>query len=90
MYIVEPINSQQIIIPFYFQSTVRKYVKDGYDSLMSKSEEFKQDLSSKTILQQYILNMEKHKLTFNDIIALTSDFLVAGIDTVRNFILFYM
>jgi hypothetical protein len=57
-------------------------VKEAHDNLMNKSEEFKQDLSSKTILQQYILSMDKYNLTFNDIIALTSDFLVAGIDTV--------
>jgi hypothetical protein len=51
---------------------------------MSKSEEYRQDINSKTILQQYILNMKKHNLLIDDIIAITTDFLIAGIDTVKN------
>ena len=54
---------------------------------MSKSEEYRQDMNSKTILQQYILTMKKHNLSFDDIIALTSDFLIAGIDTVKLLLL---
>ena len=66
-----------------YLSTVTRYVNDGYNELMSKSEEFRKDADSKTILQQYLLTMKKNNLSIDDVIALTSDFLVAGIDTVK-------
>ena len=50
---------------------------------MKQSEESRQDLGSKTILQQYLLTMKKQNLSLDHVIALTSDFLLAGIDTVR-------
>ena len=58
-------------------------MKKSYEDLMKQSEESRQDLGSKTILQQYLLTMKKQNLSLDHVIALTSDFLLAGIDTVR-------
>lgn len=61
---------------------MRKYVNECYNELKTQSEVFKQDMDSKSILQQYLLTMEKYNLSFDDVVALTSDFLSGGIDTV--------
>ncbi len=61
---------------------MRHYVLKAYGDLMKQSEEYRQDLASKTILQQYLLTMKKQELSIDHVIALTSDFLLAGIDTV--------
>ncbi len=42
------------------------------------------DLSSKTILQQYWLVKDKYNLDKEDIVSLTADFIMAGVDTVCN------
>jgi hypothetical protein len=54
----------------------------AFKEINKNAEEFKNSSKEKTILQQYILTMDKYKLTLQDVTALTSDFLIAGVDTV--------
>lgn len=62
-------------------STVRKYVNAGLEDLNKRGDDFKADLTSKSILQNFLLTREKYGLSMDDVMALTSDFLIAGVDT---------
>ena len=64
--------------------TIRKYVDLAFEAINNRSGDAKNSYMDKTILQQYLLTMDKYGLTIADVIALTSDFLIAGVDTVCN------
>lgn len=53
----------------------------GLENLNKKSEDYKADLSSRSILQNFLLTREKYDLSMKDVVALTGDFLIAGVDT---------
>jgi hypothetical protein len=57
------------------------HVMNAFDSLSNKSDTGV-DMSSKTILQQYLHVKDKYKLDLEDILSLVSDFIMAGVDTV--------
>jgi cytochrome P450 len=64
------------------------HVENAYNASKVKKVD---DSPSKTILQQYLLVKDKYNLDLEDILSLTSDFIMAGVDTtstVLHFILY--
>ncbi len=59
---------------------------EQYEHLKAQSDDFKKDFSGKSILQQYLLVKDKYNLSLEEVVALTADFLIAGVDTVISFI----
>jgi cytochrome P450 len=64
-----------------FSSTIEQFVSAGLEDLNKKSDDFKADLTSRSIFQNFLLTREKYGLTMDDVVALTGDFVIAGVDT---------
>jgi hypothetical protein len=65
-------------------SAAKNHVINANMELSKKNDKYKQDILSKSILEQYLIVKDKYNLTLDDIIAVVSDFLIAGVDTVIN------
>jgi cytochrome P450 len=61
-------------------SLISEYIKEASKRLTNELREQQPDELS--ILQQLILNRDKHKLTLEDIESIMVDFMMAGVDTV--------
>ena len=65
---------------FSFLSQVRQYINEAYEYHIKSKNNLA--LEKKSVLGEYIDNMDKHNLTIDDLIGTMAELLIGGIDTV--------